>query len=92
MKQLFLLLAFLLACQHIYAADASERKFISTGMSEAQVIYKIGKPDNKTSSGKKSVKQWVYFPTTDESGENQTITLIEFYKGKVVKVERNISR
>src|SRR6218665_2989130 len=48
------------------AADASERKFIDKGMTESEVLLKIGKPDNESEvsgGGAKVVeKVWTYFP------------------------------
>ncbi|MFO1385960.1 MAG: hypothetical protein U1F55_07190 [Chitinivorax sp.] len=33
---------------NLLAADASERKFIREGMSEAEVLLQIGKPDSES--------------------------------------------
>lgn len=75
------------------AADAGDRRFITTGMSEGEVLMKIGKPDSvsEDSGGgaKEAIKRWVYFPTT---GDSQTITTIVMKQGKVEKVERQIAR
>jgi hypothetical protein len=75
------------------AADAGDRRFITTGMSEGEVMMKIGKPDSvseDTGGGaKEAIKRWVYFPTT---GDSQTITTIVMKKGKVEEVERKVAR
>ena len=75
------------------AADASERKFISKGMTEGEVLSRIGKPDNESeiSGGAAKVveKVWTYFPHEDDK---QTLTTITIKNGRVIAVERTISR
>lgn len=75
------------------AADAGERRFISDGMSEGQVLMKIGKPDSEsedTGGGAKiKEKTWIYFPAP---GDSQTMTTLVIREGKVIKVSRTISR
>jgi hypothetical protein len=75
------------------AADATDRKFIREGMSEGEVIMKIGKLDNESvDSGGGSVatvKRWIYFPA---SGDAQTMTTLIIRDGKVVDVSRQVSR
>ena len=75
------------------AADAADRKFIREGMSEGEVVMKIGRPDSEsTDSGggsKVAVKRWVYFPAR---GDSQTITTLTIREGKVVEVDRQVSR
>ena len=76
-----------------FAADASERRFIREGMSEGEVVMKIGRPDSEsvdTGGGAKvTVKRWMYFPT---SGDPQTVTTLTIREGKVVEVSRQFSR
>ena len=75
------------------AADASERKFIGNGMTEGEVLSRIGKPDNESeiSGGAAKVveKVWTYFPHEDDK---QTLTTITIKNGRVIAVERTISR
>lgn len=75
------------------AADAVERKFISAGMEEGQVLLKIGKPDHEsmTSGNGADVaeKKWTYFPAARDA---QTMTVITIRNGKVSAVDRKISR
>ena len=75
------------------AADASERKFIDKGMTESEVLLKIGKPDNESeiSGGAAKVveKVWTYFPHEDDK---QTLTTITIKNGRMIAVERTISR
>jgi hypothetical protein len=73
-------------------ADASERRFIREGMSEGDVLMKIGKPDSEsvdTGGGAKvTVKRWIYLPT---SGDQQTMTTLVLKDGKVIEVHRKVS-
>jgi Protein of unknown function (DUF2845) len=75
------------------AADAGDRKFIREGMSEGEVMMKIGKPDSESvdsgGGAKVTVKRWMYFPT---SGDPQTITTITIREGRVTEVSRQVSR
>lgn len=89
-KLMFLLA---LAAPTALAADANERKFISGGMTEAEVIIRIGRPDSESAlGGSGSVvtdKQWTYFPAP---GDSQTLTVITIVQGRVANVERRIMR
>jgi hypothetical protein len=61
-------------------------------MSEAEVLVKIGKPDSESiDSGGAwvTVKRWIYLPAP---GDSQTLTTITLREGKVISVERQISR
>jgi len=82
-----------LASPLVLAADAADRKFIREGMSEGEVVMKIGRPDSEsTDSGggaQVAVKRWVYFPAR---GDTQTITTLTIREGKVVEVDRQVSR
>lgn len=93
MKPLLLALLLGLTALTIYAADTRERKFIREGMTEADVLVKIGKPDSESvdsGGGAKVVeKRWIYLPA---SGDEQTLTTITLRGGKVVEVTRQISR
>lgn len=75
------------------AADAGERRFITDGMSEGQVLMKIGRPDSEsedTGGGAKvKEKTWIYFPAP---GDAQTMTTLVIREGKVIRVDRRISR
>jgi hypothetical protein len=76
-----------------FAANTSERKFISRGMSEGDVLVKIGKPDSESvdsgGGAKVTVERWIYLPA---EGDQQTITTIVLTNGKVVDVSRQVSR
>ena len=83
----------LLVASPVLAADASDRRFIREGLSEGEVLMKIGKPDyDSVDSGggaSQSVKRWVYLPA---SGDPQTITTLVIRNGKVDEVKREVSR
>ena len=83
----------LLVASPVLAADASDRKFIREGMSEGEVLMKIGRPDSESvdSGGGASVavKRWIYLPA---SGDAQTITTLVIRNGKVDEVRREIAR
>jgi hypothetical protein len=86
-------LLFLAAASSAFAADIGERRFIREGMSEGEVLLKIGKPDmtSEDTGGGAQVtrKRWIYLPA---SGDSQTLTTVVLEKGKVVEVSREISR
>ena len=93
MRNLILGLVLSVTAMAAAAADAVERKFISAGMDEGQVLLKIGKPDYEsvTSGNGADVveKKWTYFPASRDA---QTMTVITIRNGKVNAVERKISR
>jgi hypothetical protein len=68
-------------------ADAAQRRFIVSGMSEGQVLAKIGSPDMSSGDRGRKSTRWSYLPA---AGDPQTITTIVFDYGKVVDVERRI--
>jgi hypothetical protein len=75
------------------AVDARDRGFISRGMAEGEVFFKIGKPDYEAFvldvRGQPEEKTWTYFP---HSRDPQTLTIITLKAGVVANVERKISR
>ena len=93
MKKYALLLLTALVATSLFAANVAERKFIRKGMSEGEVLVKIGKPDTETDvSGGGAVtaeKKWTYLPAP---GDQQTITIITIRAGEVTEVERKVTR
>lgn len=91
LRLVILCLAFAGSCA--LAADAAERKFIREGMSEGEVLMKIGRPDSESvdsgGGSKVTVKRWIYFPSP---GDPQTLTTLTVRDGKVVEVSRQMSR
>ena len=91
--RLFFAAALLLAATAIGAQSASERRFIKSGQSEGEVLAKVGKPDHESvvSGALAAVvtKQWIYLPHADDA---QTTTTITLTGGKVVEIERKVTR
>ena len=78
--------------QHVGTGKAAERRFIRAGMSEAEVIRRIGKPEVDATTQRKqgkSAKLWSYLPA---AGDPDTITTITIAGGMVTAVERKIVR
>ena len=75
------------------AADARERGFISLGMAEGDVLFRIGKPDHEAFvvnvKGQPEEKTWTYFP---HARDPQTLTIITLRAGVVANLERKIAR
>jgi hypothetical protein len=83
----------LITLSSAYTAGPSERRFIHKGMSEAEVLRKIGSPDSETfdsgNGATRTVRRWIYLPT---SGDEQTTTTIVLKNGKVISVASEITR
>ena len=69
--------------------SAAERKFISVGMAEAEVIAKIGRPDVSSRGHGKVDRRWSYMPA---AGDPNTLTTLTLVGGKVASVERKVVR
>lgn len=70
------------------AAAVVERRHVKDGMSDGEVLARLGPPDLQ--SGKTGRKmRWTYLPAP---GDPQTVTLLRFEDGKVVAVERTTMR
>lgn len=69
-------------------ADATQRRHVHTGMTEGEVLARIGRPDAR-SSGRKGQVLWTYFPAADDP---LTITAIRFERGVVAAVDRRVVR
>jgi len=93
-RLLFILLLILLLSSLSFAGDPKERGFLKVGMTESEVILKVGKPDY-TSTHKeyfqgilKTVKILTYYPHPQDQ---QTITIVTIENGRVTNVERKVS-
>ena len=71
------------------AGDASERKFIRTGMTEAEVLAKLGQPDMTVGGKNGNPARWTYMPAP---GDPEMITSLTLTKGTVTAVDRKAVR
>ena len=72
------------------AGNPAERRFIHNGMSEAEVIMRIGRPDVRSKGhGKVGGTRWSYLPA---AGDADTLTTLTLVGGKVIDVERRVAR
>jgi hypothetical protein len=68
--------------------DAKQRKFLRPGISEAEVVARVGPPD-MTSSPNRKGKRWTYMPVPED---HDTITNLTFDNGRLIEVERKVIR
>jgi hypothetical protein len=90
----FIALALLAAASvGAWAVDPRDRGFLGKGISEGEVVLKIGKPDHEalvaSVKGQPEEKTWTYFP---HYRDPQTLTIITLRGGVVTNIERKISR
>ena len=71
------------------AGNAGERRFIYAGMSEAEVVMRIGRPDVETKGRGRSGRRWAYLPA---AGDSDTMTTLTIAGGTVTDVERKVAR
>ena len=71
------------------AGNAAERRFIYAGMSEAEVVMRIGRPDFDSKGRGRSGRRWAYLPA---AGDPDTMTTLTIAGGTVVDVERKVAR
>ncbi|HVN35823.1 MAG TPA: hypothetical protein VMU96_11275 [Casimicrobiaceae bacterium] len=71
------------------AGDASERKFIRTGMTEAEVLAKLGQPDMTVGGKNGNPARWTYMPAP---GDPEMITSVTLTKGTVTEIDRKAVR
>lgn len=63
--------------------NAADRRALQVGMSQAEVIQKVGRPDVEDKLA--SQARWTYMPT---AGDPDTLTTLTFGAGKVTNIER----
>jgi hypothetical protein len=69
------------------AGDASERKNVRLGMTEAEVLAKLGQPDMTTGGRNGGGARWTYMPAP---GDPEMVTSLTFAKGAVTDIERKV--
>ena len=67
--------------------DPAERRHVRAGMTEGEVLARLGAPDVTTGARPTQSGRWTYLPT---DGDPDTITTLTFADGKVTKVERKL--
>jgi hypothetical protein len=67
--------------------DPAERKHVRTGMSEAEVLSRLGPPDATTGAKNAKQQRWSWFPA---DGDPETVTTVTLASGVVTNVERTL--
>jgi hypothetical protein len=70
------------------AVDPAERRHLKEGMTEGEVLARLGAPDLQSGKGGRKAS-WTYLPV---AGDAQTVTLVRFENGRVDSVERRVVR
>jgi len=70
------------------AGDPGERRHVRAGMSEGEILAKLGAPDAASAKHGRHAR-WTYLPAP---GDPRTVTTIRFEDGKVTSVERAVVR
>jgi hypothetical protein len=66
--------------------NPAERKFLVPGISEGEVVARIGRPDMSSGAGRK-IMRWTYLPVPEDPG---TVTTLTFDLGRLIEVERKV--
>ena len=69
------------------SGDAAARKFIHAGMTEGEVLVRIGRPDATAGGSRSRQPRWSYLPA---AGDPDTVTTITFSGGAVREVTRKV--
>jgi hypothetical protein len=69
------------------AGNAAERMHVRLGMSEGEVLARLGHPDTQVGAKNASSPRWTYLPAP---GDPETVTTLTFAKGIVVDIERKV--
>ncbi len=67
--------------------DAAARKFIHAGMTEAEVLARVGRPDATAGGSKTRQTRWSYLPA---AADPDTVTTVTFAAGVVSEVTRKV--
>ena len=69
-----------------HEGNPAERRHLRVGMTEAEVIARVGPPDLTTGKGRRHAR-WTWMPVP---GDPDTITVVLFDVGRAVEIERTI--
>jgi hypothetical protein len=67
--------------------DPAERKHLHTGMSEGEVLARVGPPDATAGGRNNRQVRWTWFPA---EGDPETLTMVTLSAGVVTNVERTL--
>jgi hypothetical protein len=67
--------------------DPGDRKHLRTGMSEGEVLARIGPPDATTGGKGGKQQRWSWFPA---DGDPETLTTVTLVSGIVTNIERTL--
>jgi hypothetical protein len=70
------------------SGDAAERKFLRPGMSEGEVLARVGPPDVTSGKNRKGPR-WTYAP---DPADPHTITILQFEDGRLADIQRKVVR
>jgi hypothetical protein len=68
------------------AGQPAGRRHLRVGMSEGEVMARVGPPDLTTGKGRKQ-SRWTWMPVP---GDPDTITVVLFETGRAIEVERTV--
>lgn len=71
------------------AGNATERMHLRLGMSESEVLARLGTPDVTAGAKGAPSPRWTYMPAP---GDPETITTLLFTKGVLVDIERKVMK
>ena len=69
-------------------AAVGERRHVKDGMSDGEVMARLGLPDHQSGKGGRKMR-WTYMPAP---GDPHTVTQVHFVDGHVVSVDRKTMR
>jgi hypothetical protein len=69
------------------AANAAERCHLRVGMTEAEVLARVGSPDVTVGAKGATSPRWTYMPAP---GDPETTTMLQFNKGVLVDIDRKV--
>lgn len=67
--------------------DAGERRHLRTGMSQGEVLSRLGQPDTRTGGKGDRHARWTYLPAP---GDPETITTLIVANGVLVEIDRKV--
>ena len=67
--------------------DPAERKHVRVGMSEAELVAHLGRPDVTSGNREKRTLRWTWLPV---AGDPDTITTVTLANGSVTDVDRKV--